>query len=173
MSRSPDAALRRCLLCCCLATTSVSETQLPGFLAAATGGHSSVEAASELELLPSAESVNAASPALPIPPKASRRSGVVVSSTNTCLYAPWMPLRSSAEREWWWCSSREGTGSGLFGLGSWRFGALGAEQGLKKLGCALVALAGGLDGDEWVTVRCVGSGALLLHSTEQRGWPME
>lgn len=65
-------------LCCCLAT-SVSEAQPPGFLAAGTGAagsHSSVDAASELELLPSveAESVNAASlraslsssPALPI-----------------------------------------------------------------------------------------------------------
>lgn len=67
-------------LCCCLAT-SVSEAQPPGFLAAGTGtgaagSHSSVDAASELELLPSmeAESVNAASlraslsssPALPI-----------------------------------------------------------------------------------------------------------
>lgn len=67
-------------LCCCLAT-SVSEAQPPGFLASGTGtgaagSHSSVDAASELELLPSveAESVNAASlraslsssPALPI-----------------------------------------------------------------------------------------------------------
>jgi hypothetical protein len=52
---SPDAALRLCLFCCCLATTA----QLPGFLAAA--GESSVDAASELEVLPSAESVNAAS----------------------------------------------------------------------------------------------------------------
>jgi hypothetical protein len=133
MTHSPDAALRLCLLCCCLATTSVLETQLPGFLAAAPGGHSSVEAASELELLPSAESVNAASlrasplslssPALPIPPKASKRSGVV-SSANTCLYAPWMPLRSSAEQEWWWYSSRE-EGARELGVvcsgSAWRF----------------------------------------------------
>lgn len=137
--RSPDAPLRLLCLCCCLATASVSEAQLmPGFLGAGdTGGHSSVDAASELELLPSPDSVNAASlraslssssPALPIPPRARRSSGAV-SSTNTCPYAraASMALRSSAAGSG---SRSRGKRSALFGLAlafrPWAAGGTGA-----------------------------------------------
>nr|CAB3478849.1 unnamed protein product [Digitaria exilis] len=95
-------------LCCCLAATSESEAQQPGFLGGAgAGGHSSVDAASELELLPSAEeSVNAASllaslpspsPAalLPIPLPSSGLSRSKYQAPNTCPVRARAPVASS------------------------------------------------------------------------------